>query len=76
MASKTRVDKHWSICCHPCKLKVGTFPSTNFPKVDVQAGPDVSWNDTLEYILNFFHLKLCLLSLELVGGAAPYEPPS
>ena len=67
-----------------CKMNVGFFLFPNFPKMDVQAGLDVSWNDTLVakvhaqliYFELLFHLKLCLLSLELVGGAAPYEPPS
>ena len=67
-----------------CKMKVGFFLFPNFPKMDVQARLDVSWNDTLVakvhaqliYFELLIHLKLCLLSLELVGGAAPYEPPS
>ena len=65
-------------------MKVGFFLFLIYPKMDVQARLDVSWNDTLVAKVNaqliyfelLFHLKLCLLSLELVGGAAPYEPPS
>ena len=30
-----------------CKMKVGFFLLPNFPKMYVQAGLDVSWNDTL-----------------------------